>query len=189
MVLGNGETLSRSYDTLFRIDQSRVGSLYQRDYDYWANSQIKSITDPVGTKDHAYTYDQLGHLDTASGPYGTLDFDHDQVGNREMKTANTTEITSYSYETGPTNRIDQITGAENIDYTLDAAGLLGTTSADAAVFTWTDDQRLGTVSKNGVQTAAYQYDGQGLRTVKTVNGNTTLFVYDKDGKLLAEANA
>ncbi|WPD24575.1 MAG: RHS repeat-associated core domain-containing protein [Candidatus Electrothrix scaldis] len=45
------------------------------------------------------------------------------------------------------------------------------------------------MTKGGVTVGAYQYDGRGLRTVKTVNGEDTLFVYCKSGKLIAEADS
>jgi RHS repeat-associated protein len=45
------------------------------------------------------------------------------------------------------------------------------------------------VTKGGITAGAYQYDGRGLRTVKTVNGENTLFVSCKSGKLIAEADS
>ncbi|MCI5207363.1 MAG: hypothetical protein D3910_00880, partial [Candidatus Electrothrix sp. ATG2] len=48
---------------------------------------------------------------------------------------------------------------------------------------------MASVTKGGITAGAYQYDGRGLRTVKTVNGETALFIYCKSGKLLAEADS
>ena len=45
------------------------------------------------------------------------------------------------------------------------------------------------MTKNSITVGNYQYDGRGLRTVKTVSGKTTLFIYCKSGKLLAEADS
>ena len=73
-------------------------------------------------------------------------------------------------------------------YGYDASGNIATDSTDTTVYTLTDDQRLESVTKNGLAAGDYQYDGRGLRTVKTVNGETTLFIYCKSGKLLAEAD-
>ncbi|MCI5209892.1 MAG: hypothetical protein D3910_14110 [Candidatus Electrothrix sp. ATG2] len=48
---------------------------------------------------------------------------------------------------------------------------------------------MASITKGGITAGAYQYDGRGLRTVKTVNGETTLFVYCKSGRLIAEADS
>ena len=74
-------------------------------------------------------------------------------------------------------------------YGYDASGNIATDSTDTTVYDLTDDQRLASVTKNGVTAGAYQYDGRGLRTVKTVNGETRLFIYCKSGKLIAEADS
>lgn len=42
---------------------------------------------------------------------------------------------------------------------------------------------------NGSVTANYKYDGKGQRVIKTVGGITSIFIFDKDGKLIAEADS
>ncbi|WPD24572.1 MAG: RHS repeat-associated core domain-containing protein [Candidatus Electrothrix scaldis] len=74
-------------------------------------------------------------------------------------------------------------------YGYDASGNIATDSTNTTVYDLTDDQRLASVTKDGVTVGAYQYDGRGLRTVKTVNGETSLFIYCKSGKLIAEADS
>nr|MDU9044451.1 RHS repeat-associated core domain-containing protein [Candidatus Electrothrix aestuarii] len=73
-----------------------------------------------------------------------------------------------------------------MSYGYDNSGNIAT---DITVYDLTDDQRLASVTKDGVTVGAYQYDGRGLRTVKTVNGETSLFIYCKSGKLIAEADS
>ncbi|WPD24577.1 MAG: hypothetical protein Q3M24_12895 [Candidatus Electrothrix aestuarii] len=73
-----------------------------------------------------------------------------------------------------------------MSYGYDNSGNIAT---DITVYDLTDDQRLASVTKDGVTVGAYQYDGRGLRTVKTVNGEDKLFVYCKSGKLIAEADS
>ncbi|VAW45758.1 hypothetical protein MNBD_GAMMA03-1276, partial [hydrothermal vent metagenome] len=53
-------------------------------------------------------------------------------------------------------------------------------------YTYDETNRLKTFS-NGTTSAAYQYDAFNRRTSKTVNGNTTYFIYDGD-EVIAEYN-
>ncbi|MFA5982401.1 MAG: RHS repeat-associated core domain-containing protein [Methylococcaceae bacterium] len=55
-------------------------------------------------------------------------------------------------------------------------------------YTYNQTGQLAQVSQDGAVIARYAYDYQGRRTQKTVNGSTTLFFYDQDGHLLAEAS-
>ncbi|RWX50338.1 RHS repeat-associated core domain-containing protein [Candidatus Electrothrix marina] len=148
---------------------------------------VWDIIDPGGT-DHAYGYDDFGQLDSATVPAGSFVFHHDAVGNRLNRTVDSTDVTGYSYAVG-TNRLDQSTGATAASYGYDASGNIATESTDTTVYDLTDDQRLASVTKNSVTAGSYQYDGRGLRTVKTVNGEDTLFVYCKSGRLIAEADS
>ncbi|MDU9051105.1 MAG: RHS repeat-associated core domain-containing protein [Candidatus Electrothrix sp. Rat3] len=185
--MGNDLTLSRSFDSLYRLSGITAGGLYERTYTYWSDGLVQDIVDPIGT-DHAYSYDDLGQLDTASLPAGAFDFDHDGTGNRLSRTVDSSDVTGYSYVTG-TNRLNQSTGAVAAAYGYDASGNIATDSTETTVYDLTDDQRLALVTKGGVTAGAYQYDGRGLRTVKTVNGEGTLFVSCKSGKLIAEADS
>ena len=107
---GNGLTLSRSFDSLYRLDGITAGGLYERTYTYWSDSLVRDIVDPVGT-DHAYDYDDLGQLDSATVPAGSFVFHHDAVGNRLNRTVDGIDVTGYTYAVG-TNRLDQSTGAD-----------------------------------------------------------------------------
>jgi YD repeat-containing protein len=52
--------------------------------------------------------------------------------------------------------------------------------------TYDAENRQVTVTNAQSVTATYAYDGDGRRVKKTVNGNTTTFVYDAAGQLAAE---
>ncbi len=184
---GNDLVLSRSVDSLYRLSGITGGGLYERTYSYWSDGLVRNIVDPAST-DHAYSYDDLGQLDTATVPAGSFDFDHDGVGNRLSRTVDSVDTTGYNYASG-TNRLNQSTGAVAASFGYDNSGNIATDSTDTTVYNLTDDQRLASVTKNGVTAGAYQYDGRGLRTVKAVNGETTLFIYCKSGKLIAEADS
>ncbi|MDU9051101.1 MAG: RHS repeat-associated core domain-containing protein, partial [Candidatus Electrothrix sp. Rat3] len=121
-------------------------------------------------------------------PAGAFDFDHDGTGNRLSRTVDSSDVTGYNYATG-TNRLSQSTGSVAASYGYDASGNIATDSTDTTAYNLTDDQRLASVTKGGVTAGAYQYDGRGLRTVKIVNGEDTLFVSCKSGKLIAESDS
>ena len=186
--LGSSQQLTKTFDSLYRLDTETVPSLFERDYNYWSNNQVKDITDAISANDHSFSYDDLGQLDLADGPYGVIDYDLDNIGNRQTKTVNSTEVTSYGYQAS-TNRLNRVTDTGTTNYGYDNAGSLTSADTDNTLFTWTDDQRLATVSRNSSQVAFYQYDDWGQRTVKTVNSSqTTIFVYDQYGNLLSEAD-
>jgi len=54
-------------------------------------------------------------------------------------------------------------------------------------FTYDNTNRMSQ-AVNGAVTTNYQYDGKGQRVVKNAAGAITLFIFDKDGRLIAEAD-
>jgi len=187
MTMGNGQQLTNTYDTLYRLNSAAVDSIYNRTYTYWSNGQVKTITDGIDSSNNqVFNYDDLGHLATADGTYSNLDFDHDNVGNRTNLTDATT-TTLYDYFIG-SNRLSQLSNGSTVNYGYDNIGNISTISQDSTVFNWSDDYRLQSVTKNTVTVGAYKYDGRGLRTAKTAGSETTIFVYDQAGNLFAEAD-
>ncbi|MCI5212225.1 MAG: RHS repeat protein [Candidatus Electrothrix sp. ATG2] len=158
---GNGLTMTRSFDSLYRLDGITAGSLYERTYTYWSDGLVQDIVHPVGA-DHAYNYDGLGQLDTATVPAGSFDFNHDAVGNRLNRTVDGIDVTGYTYAVG-TNRLDQSTGATAASYGYDASGNIATDSTDTTVYDLTDDQRLASVTKNSLIRNAEPYIHYSLR--------------------------
>ena len=56
-------------------------------------------------------------------------------------------------------------------------------------FSYDAENRQVTANINGCDMGGYVYDGDGQRVSKTVNGNTTVYVYDAFGNLAAEYGA
>jgi len=54
-------------------------------------------------------------------------------------------------------------------------------------FTYDNTNRMSQ-AVNGAVTTNYKYDGKGQRVVKNTAGTITLFIFDKDGSLIAEAD-
>jgi YD repeat-containing protein len=144
------------------------------------------ITDAIdSTSSQTFSYDDLGRLTAAAGKYGSYGFQYDKVGNRRSQTLGQT-VTNYSFAEG-SNRLSQINSAEIIDYQYDEAG--NPLSKGDQSFTWNQNDRLISLSDNGTEAGQYDYDAQGLRTVKTTAEGAVLSLYDSAGNLLAETDA
>lgn len=164
-IFGNGETVKRDHDLDGRVVRVSMGDLPL----------------PTGARD--YRYDANNRLTQYSGPGGaTIDYEYDANGNR---TRQSTATDTVDYAIDPdSNRIasTQVNGGPAQVPAYDANG--STTQESLNSYTYDAAGRL--TSANG---PSYLYNGQGQRTVKTVNGTTTHFVYDDQGQLIGEYDA
>ena len=137
-------------------------------------------------ENRGYGYDALNRLTSASGPWGEMGFTYDAAGNRLTKTAGGMGET-YSYLPG-TNRLSGVYGEGGTDYyQYDDAG--NRTSGGGKLFEYDPEGRLERCYEEGALAGEYTYNGLGQRVAKTVEGVTTLFVYDQDGRLILETEA
>lgn len=96
-----------------------------------------------------------------------------------------TSITSYT--TSPTsNRLTQLSGAQNTNYQLDANGSILHNGNNA--FGYDARGRLVT-AQTALGPVSYTVNALGQRIAKTVAGTTTVFHYDISGKLIGESGA
>jgi RHS repeat-associated protein len=145
-------------------------------YDNNGNIQaIQNLLEPA--KHRSFTYDALDRLGTATGPWGSLGWTYDGVGNRQTENANT-----YTYAPN-TNKL---TSANGISFGYDNNG--NTTIQSSRVYTYNQNQRLIQVV-DGAMTAGYTYNGNGQRVKKNVNGTVTVFHYSLNGQIIAESNS
>ena len=137
-----------------------------------------------------YTYDQLNRLETAQENNGSSwkqKFLYDRYGNRRIDSneVNTSPdlIGPNPNFSGANNRI-LVQAGEQYDY--DSAGnLIRGREGQSYVF----DAENKMVSFNGGSSqggASYSYDGDGKRVKKVFGNVTTVFVYDINGRLIAE---
>lgn len=168
---GNGLTSSIGYDTQYRLATLTTSTFQNSTYGYDNNGNITSIA-PGKT----YTYDPLDRLGTATGPWGSLGWTYDGVGNRQTENANT-----YTY----TPNTNKLTSANGISFGYDNNG--NTTTQSSRVYTYNQNQRLIQVT-DGAMTAGYTYNGNGQRVKKNVNGTITIFHYNLNGQIIAESN-
>lgn len=183
---GNGLTLNNDYDLDYRLVLQQAGMVYDRTTIYNDVNNITGITNNRdAAKSQSFIYENLDRLTDAAGIYGSGHYEYDEDGNRILETKNTTQTSIYNYPT-TSNKLSDITGVKANGYGYDLNG--NTTSKSGMIFTYDQTNRMSQ-AENGTVTADYKYDGKGQRAVKEVDGITTIFIFDKGGKLIAEADA
>ncbi len=146
----------------------------QRHNTFDANGNLTIRNESSGITN--YTYDALNQLIgesvTNSHSYG-----YDDNGNRTALNG-----VSNQYLIG-SNRLLQY-GTQAI--TTDAAGQI--TAIDSYTLQYNGDGRLYRIlDTQGAELVRYRYNHSGLRTEKVINGNTTTYLYDLAGQLIAES--
>ena len=185
LTYGNGVAETRAFDEMYRLTGLNAGNVINLSYAHDPVGNILTISnlqDP--SRSQSFTYDNLERLVGAQGVYGTEGYNYDKVGNRLQKTENG-QAENYSYVSG-TNKIQAITGINPLSFSYDPNG--NTTQMGDQAFAYNHDNRLIQASLNGAAVGTYTYNGKGERTRKTADGKTTLFLWDKDGNLIGEAD-
>ncbi|WP_395541057.1 RHS repeat domain-containing protein [Neotabrizicola sp. sgz301269] len=194
---GDGYTQIRSYDLSYRLTgiEDALGATQLRDvsYGYEGRDNISAITDAlVPGNSESFGYTPRESLASASGPYGSLGFTYDGVGNR----------VSYSFVAGtdgyvyPTtsNRLTLInlaTGGTR-GFSYDGAGNVVAEARSGATHAYGYDAagRMATFQINGFLQASYKYDAMGRQAIRTLtSGPVTIHsVFDSQGRRIAEYN-
>lgn len=155
-------------------------------YSYDACGRLTSIGD-ASQDSITYSYDSLGQItrENNSQNHYRIDFSYDNKGNILKKssydyaeTGTTLKLQTYEYE--DSNWGDLLTKFDGKDITYDSIGnpvnYLGKT------LSWEKGRQLTSV-KEGDKDISFQYDEEGVRTSKLVDGETTSYVY-ADEKLI-----
>jgi RHS repeat-associated protein len=183
LTFGNGLNLNMTYDLDYRLTRQQLGSLYDKTIAYNDVDNITAITNNLDAgRNQTFIYDFLNRLTDSTGIVGSEHFEYDDAGNRLLDTLNGAATSNYAYDL-TSNQLSNITGADVNSFTYDAIG--NTKQTANIVFSYDDANRL-IQAVNGAVTANYTYDGNGQRVSKQVAGDTTLFIYDQEGKLIAE---
>jgi len=141
-------------------------------------------------------YSVANRLASATGPWGTLSWTYDGVGNRLTETLGATvDTTNYpSSSNKPTNVTRS--GSTTRSWTYDGAGNVATDaqSVDAYVYSYNKANRISSVTDNGSPWATYKYNGLDQLASRTVTApvgppGTIQYIYDLDGHLIAEADS
>jgi len=151
-------------------------------YEYDALNRLKKVTEPGG-KVTSYTYDRAGNreTETITGNGQTIVNTYEYNEQNRLMTVTTetdgtvTEVTVYTYDNNGNQIKTEVTEYINgivqepviaVTHTYDKRNqLIRTETADGSVIT-------------------NAYNGEGLRVAKTVNGQTTYFLYEYDKVVL-----
>ncbi len=195
---GNGVTLSQTVDTAYRLAGQLVTAALDLRYTrYDANGNLLTRVDGTfGSND--YSYDALDRLTAATGGFGIREYQYDLNGNR--LSMDDGSVTTYGY-VPQSNRLVTESGWQ---YTLDANGNTASrldVEGGGRLYTYNSQNRLVTAIDRSTMPArgknkppriadtllsAYTYNGLGQRVSKDINGSVSRFVYNTDGKLMAE---
>ena len=132
-------------------------------------------------------------MQSASGPWGALAFQHDSVGNRSSKAltvggSTTTETYTYPVSSNVISGVD-IGGVVTRTFTHDLAGNMtqDLRGADLYGFTYNHAGRMATASRNGALETTYTYTADNQLAIRAVVGaNPIHYVHDRQGNILAE---
>ncbi len=214
--LGNGRWETAQFNTRQQLTQLGLGanandsSLFKLQYEFGeltANGTIQNtgnitkqtITLPNASFVQTYKYDALDRLTEAKETNGTTStenwkqtFGYDRFGNRtnfsqqinnQALTINSQTLPSVNADT---NRFNLNQGFEydksgNIIKDIDrVTGLQRSFTFNA------ENKQVHVKDANNAPVGTYYYDGSGLRVKKTTANETTIFVYDGSGKMVAE---
>ena len=178
--LGTISTTSYTYNyagsitSLYNYDWS--GELIsQFTYTYDTNGNVLTEYDSAANKTTTYTYDILGRLVSEIGGGSSRYYTYDVAGNRQKAIVDTTITIRYNYDNDgrliSENRSNGQMGT-SITYSYDANGNLISKSIGVKKTTYAFDVWGNMIS--GAK-GTYTYNAQGLRTSKTVNGETIDF--------------
>jgi len=166
-----------------------VTSVLDLKYAYDSRGNMTSITNNLDTsKNQALAYDKLNRQTAFDGPWGTGSFTCDANGNRLTKTV-AGMATNYSYTN---NRLTSTTGGEPFSFNYNNDGD-ATYMKDAGVEYGLQYDRLHNLVSfdyyGGAALAQFSYDGDGMRVTKASSGNTIVYHYDTEGRVISETDS
>jgi YD repeat-containing protein len=178
---GNGLAHAITYDARYRPYQmTGSGGALNLTYHYDAVGNVTQIDDPRQNMTSVFYYDDmLDRLTRATGPWGSLSWTYDAIGNRASQTKNGVE-TLYSLTSS--NRLDHTTGGQVEAFEYDAAGLLRTDGRGTYTYTPNNLQEKAVVA-GGTTWYRYDADGQRVRKVRGDDESSTYYLRGPQGVL------
>jgi len=184
-VLGNGQTLSRSYDANYRVsDISSPALSLHLVRDVMGN--ITTVTEG-GTDTVGYRYDPLYRLTSVDDADGKAieAYTYNRTGDRLSKQGAGLLTGTYTYAPGTHHLIGVGTTMRQVD-------ALGNTTVSilasgAYEFEYNVRHRLARMTRGGAEVSEYTLNARGRGVAKTADGINTRFIYDASSRLLVES--
>ncbi|GAA0697821.1 RHS repeat protein [Dyella marensis] len=187
--LGNGQTLTRTYDANYAMTDVVSPALnlhFARD----AMGNITALGNAAGANPaiETYSYDPLYRLTGLKDAQGQAieAYTYNKTGDRLSKASNGVATGTYGYQTG-THWLTSIgssarTYDTNGNITGNAAG------SDTFGYGYNDRNRMTVVQRNGQTVGSYTYNAMGQRIAKVASASQR-FAYDEGSQLLGEYGA
>lgn len=216
MQLGNGKWESTVFNSRLQPTQIALGTVQngtdklKLDFTYNTIGQndnngnvlSQTITVPTETRNNqtfagftavqTYTYDSLNRIKDAKEMIGTSQqwkqtFLYDRYGNRRFdSTNNNTTTLAVNCPTAVCNpTIDPATN-KLVGYTFDNAGNTSVDAENRQFIYDGENKQVEVKDQNSASIGRYFYDGDGKRVKKISATETTVFVYNASGQLVAE---
>ena len=210
----DGNTINYNYDYLGRLINKNINNNLEASYTYITNGDRTSLiinTYTIGNDTYKYEYDELYNItkiylnDELVNEYEYDDINelifeknyllnrkynyvYDSEGNilvkKEYNLETNEVVSSYNYEYNNPNWEDQLTKFNNEDITYDAIG--NPLTIGDATLTWRVGRRLVAYTKGDLN-VSYEYNLDGIRTSKTVNGETTNYILEGKNIMVEES--
>jgi RHS repeat-associated protein len=209
LLFGNGLTESTTFNTRFQPTQIKAGNLLTLTLTYGSspstnngNLASQTIAQSQGTWTQSYTYDGVNRLACANETAGAalltcgtgtpnwwLTFGYDNFGNRWLSNnPSSAGVPISPFTPGSSTNYDAANHLNIQNSLYDGAG--NQKQIGGFQFVYDSENRMTssvfTSTPTNQTTTQYDYDGDGRRVTKTVNGQATTYVYDAAGQLAAE---
>lgn len=169
-------------------------------YSYDVLNRLQAVSEPGG-KTTGYCYDAAGNrlteTVTANGVTTTTTYAYNSQNRllaTTVVTSGTTEITAYSYDSNGNMTIKtaevlkpKVEG-KSVSFTVSVSGESGNENSRETSFNQYNHFNQMVKTTMGGQTVDNSYNGEGYRVTKTVNGDTTKYLYEAD-KVILEVNS
>ncbi|GGY57285.1 RHS repeat-associated core domain-containing protein [Parvularcula lutaonensis] len=155
-------------------------------YGHDAVGRVTGITDHVVSgENRSYTYDALGRLLTAAGPWGSGSFTYDLLNNIRSKSLGSRTVTLEYNGSGRLARYrDTASGNVWRNQAYDARGNI--TNDGVHGFVYDRSEQVSVIS--GGASGTFVYDAHGRRVKQVLAGETIYSVYGLEGTLLFRDN-